>query len=754
MRPATRCCFPRARFETRGLAGGRPRSAHGRLVRRDLVRPNRTSGGAPRAGQRLPAASLRGLRPGRPGSFVRRRGLHGGPGARESPARHCPGRRLLSGPRSNVPHDPQSPRGRLGAMRPPDGLQPAALRVAPVDGGLERVPHRFRRCARGSLGPEHRERRSSAHGVARPCDVSTAARFAAARCDRPGASPRADPAVGTSLVLPGFPARTTAPRSSFRLTCSPCSRAATSARWSRTRRTWRSSLRDQALSAGPDLRRRQLRPDGRRGMPQAYRSRLRHRARRGTRRLDGVPAKHPHGARLFERRAPEWLARPGRHVADKPRRERGAHRPRTRHRPARGKPLPTAVFAPAGAAGAQELPARESYPSLPTPVTMSGKAKTTGQVAVDAEVVFSAIDITDRAGQRFPPNFEFVARTTTDPRTGAYSVLLPQGDYRIAVRPTDASNAVTVTTRSVGGQGNLMTEQTLYVEPLVPVIGQATVADGRSLAEATVEVVPIACAPSVQSPAGLESSDACMPRDVQVTSAADGSFALAGRSWAILAPCPPRRGVAAPLGESIAHGRDCSRDRPGRHIPAPFNLGMRLTDVADSQGEGGPRHQRHRPRLHRSLAGGPPWSSDGPITDVNGNFEMYIAPRRSSPAPGSGMLAPPRSREAGRPGDETHPMQNEARINLLARVARSAPPPAASAEPARTGFDSRRWRLHRTAPGPRATRRSRPASTPSPSRSSRPSSRAPSSSPARTASSTTRSDAPSSASSSRRAARP
>ncbi len=30
-------------------------------------------------------------------------------------------------------------------------------------------------------------------------------------------------------------------------------------------------------------------------------------------------------------------------------------------------------------------------------------------------------------------------------------------------------------------------------------------------------------------------------------------------------------------------------------------------------------------------------------------------------------------------------MQNEARINLLARVARAAPPPAASAEPARTG---------------------------------------------------------------------
>ncbi len=316
--------------------------------------------------------------------------------------------------------------------------------------------------------------------------------------------------------------------------------------------------------------------------------------------------------------------------------------------PPPGTPLPTEVFAPQGTPPAQELASSEVYPSLPTPVTVTGRIRTPAGAPVPADVYFTASDITDRSGQRFPPNFEFSAKvsTTTDRRTGAstYSALLPQGDYQIAVRPTDGSNAVTVVSRAVGGQGNVMTGEDISVAPLVTVAGVATVADGRGLAEAVAEVLPTQCAAIGSAGDGLEggadassgaatagmpgASDACLPRAAQTTTDDQGNFSLLVDPGQYLLRIRPREGSRLPWKiQTITVGSEPPVIGTVM-IPAPISVGMQLTDSASPT-----MPAKNNPVVNAVVRvftdpsqGGPAVELGQAITDVNGNYEMYIAP--------------------------------------------------------------------------------------------------------------------------------
>jgi hypothetical protein len=303
--------------------------------------------------------------------------------------------------------------------------------------------------------------------------------------------------------------------------------------------------------------------------------------------------------------------------------------------PPSGLPLPTEVFAPAGVPPAQELASRLTYPSLPTPVTMSGRIRTPAGSPVPADVYFSATDITDRSGQSFPPNFEFTTRvsTTRDPKTGAstYSVLLPQGDYQIAVRPTDGVNAVTVAPRHVGGQGNEMTGEDFDVTPMVQLLGSAKVGDGRALAEAIVEALPTQCAATTGDAGAPDSSDACLPRTAQTGTANDGTFRLTVDPGGYLVRVRPRDGSRLPWKISpVVVGRTSMVLDPIL-IPAPLSVGMRLTDSARGLVT---MDNNPVPNALVRVFTDPSQSSSAPpavelgqaITDSDGNYEMYIAP--------------------------------------------------------------------------------------------------------------------------------
>jgi hypothetical protein len=301
--------------------------------------------------------------------------------------------------------------------------------------------------------------------------------------------------------------------------------------------------------------------------------------------------------------------------------------------PPADQPLPTEALAPAGPPGAQEpLEPLLTYPSLPIPVTMSGRIRTPAGAPVPANVHFTAMDISQRSGQKFPPNFEFSTQVSTvrDPQTGAstYSVLLPQGDYQIVVRPTDGANAITVATRFVGGQGNEMTGEDFDVTPLVPVSGNAGVADGRELAEAIVEALPTQCAASVGDAAPAESSDACLPRPASTQTGDHGFFRLLVDPGGYLLRVRPRDGSRLPWKiQPITVGATPLVTGPVV-IPAPISVGMRLTDSVHGSHamDNNPMSNAIVRVFTDPLQGGPAVELGQAMTDIDGNYEMYIAP--------------------------------------------------------------------------------------------------------------------------------
>jgi hypothetical protein len=291
--------------------------------------------------------------------------------------------------------------------------------------------------------------------------------------------------------------------------------------------------------------------------------------------------------------------------------------------PPEGTPLPTEVLAPTGIPGAVELPARETYPSMPTPVTLSGT------VGTAAEIVFTALEIHDRFGQRFPPNFEFVGHATTHPDArglATYSVLLPQGRYQIAVRPTDSAHAVTVVTRTVGMQGNEMTDQDVVVESLILVKGKAMVADGRLLANAVVEALPTGCAAGVEPDPSGRVSDACLPRSAQTLTLDDGSFSLAVDRGSYILRVRPAEGSRLPwVRQAIVVGAQELDLVDPVVVPAPVRVAMRLTDSAGASQQNALANVVVRV-FTDPLQGGIAIELGRAITDFDGNYEMFLAP--------------------------------------------------------------------------------------------------------------------------------
>jgi len=273
---------------------------------------------------------------------------------------------------------------------------------------------------------------------------------------------------------------------------------------------------------------------------------------------------------------------------------------------------------------------------------VSGRVAAGGGVPVPATVIFTATDIFKPTGEPFPPNFEFVAQasTTVDPRTGAstYSVVLPRGNYAIAVRPTDSSSAISLSTGVVDGSTGATSTLDLAVARLVSVAGQAKVADGRLLNDAIVEAVPTACAASTgtagpapdassaQSIAISAASAACLPRAQQTLTSAQGDFALELDPGSYLLRVRPVDGshlpwtmqtlVVPPASERIVLDT--------MMIPAPVRIRMALRDTANKTGNA---IVNAVVRVFTDpSAGTPPVELGRAITDSNGNYEIDLAP--------------------------------------------------------------------------------------------------------------------------------
>ena len=288
--------------------------------------------------------------------------------------------------------------------------------------------------------------------------------------------------------------------------------------------------------------------------------------------------------------------------------------------PPAGQPIPTAKFPPI----AGELPAAEPYPPLPAVATVRGSVTGAADGApVEADLSFEAIDVYE-SGQLLPnpTNFEYtgLASARVD-ATGnsTYAVSLPPGDYRLTVRPTDVAHAVTVVQpfAVLPSAGTQISDDLTAAAP-TPVSGAAVTGDGRPLAEATVEVVAVAC---VQAGTTL-----CLPRGAQTVTAADGSFSLALDPGGYELRIRPQDGTRFPWVVLPLLVGPTPVTLATVTIPAPVSAGLRLLDdygnpivdaivrayLLPSQGTGG----------------APPAAVEigQAITDASGQYDMYLAP--------------------------------------------------------------------------------------------------------------------------------
>jgi hypothetical protein len=313
--------------------------------------------------------------------------------------------------------------------------------------------------------------------------------------------------------------------------------------------------------------------------------------------------------------------------------------------PPASTPMPRGVFAPFGTPGAQqlpELPAQETYPALPRPVSFGGNVVSADGSPIAADLVFEALAITDQKGNLNVINFEFVGSASAQPSSpggdSVYAVVLPPGQYRVDVRPLDMSGAVTIVNLLVG-EPLSMTTKTFSVDALSPVQGTARAADDRALSGATIEALPTQCfalaaadaeggAPAAgATPA---SSTSCLPRPGQATVSADGSFKLALDPGSYLLRARPVDGTRLPWVTKSLTVEPSATSAPQSVnfvVPAPTPAGLQLFDPVDN------------PIVHAVVRAfalptqpSPATSPPAPaielgraITDTNGRFDLYLA---------------------------------------------------------------------------------------------------------------------------------
>jgi hypothetical protein len=288
--------------------------------------------------------------------------------------------------------------------------------------------------------------------------------------------------------------------------------------------------------------------------------------------------------------------------------------------PPTGQPVPMGVFPPI----AGELPTEEPYPPLPAVATVQGTVTGAEDGApVAAQLAFEAIDIYE-SGQSLPneTNFRYtgLATASIDPTTGdsTYSVILPPGDYSLTIRPTDTAHAVTVVQFSLPPKAGTQVVDDLTVNAPTTVQGSAVVGDGRVLAAATVEVVPVGCA--------QPGSTLCLPRGAQTITGPDGSFTLALDPGGYELRIRPQDGTRFPWVVQPLLVGPTPVMLAAATVPAPVYAGLKLLDAYGNPIVDAIVRAYLLPA--QGSGGAPPAAVEigEAITDATGQYQMYLAP--------------------------------------------------------------------------------------------------------------------------------
>lgn len=288
--------------------------------------------------------------------------------------------------------------------------------------------------------------------------------------------------------------------------------------------------------------------------------------------------------------------------------------------------LPTAILAALNGL----LGATEAYPQLPMPESVSGTViRKSDGAPLAADVVFDAVglcrDFTmgTQTTVVLDTNPDLSFSTTVSAANGSYSATLPMGVYRATVRPYDTSAQVTAipnfaTTVVLSGQqcGAAVQPAPIVVDVQRTVEGVATVADGRLLADATIEALPTACSDST-------SAQTCLPRAGSTTTADDGSFKMALDPGAYQLRVRPAEGSAFPwVVTPLTVGPDpVTRVTAIPPVQAPFDASLVLLDPVACN-----PIVEAVVRMYETPAMGSAYEIGEALTDSTGHYDMYLAP--------------------------------------------------------------------------------------------------------------------------------
>jgi hypothetical protein len=286
------------------------------------------------------------------------------------------------------------------------------------------------------------------------------------------------------------------------------------------------------------------------------------------------------------------------------------------------------------------------YPTLPAPVTVEGRVTGPTGLPVPAVVVFEAVSITalstpDQTQYQNTMNFEFTlpVNTTTAAGTGdsTYSVTVPSGVYRIDIRPNGPATGDPIATLDGGMSGapalEVASSSLLQAQELDFALpshqsaqGVARVADGRPLAGATVDAIPLRCIGSSVSASTAPTSPWCLPRATQTTTLADGSYSLQLDPGYFTLRVRPAEGTRLPWfvvpEPTFVDGTDPVSMAPV-FVPAPMSVGLAIADPAGNAIAGALVRMF---RLPAASPGGPAMELGEAVTGTDGVFGMFVAP--------------------------------------------------------------------------------------------------------------------------------
>jgi hypothetical protein len=305
--------------------------------------------------------------------------------------------------------------------------------------------------------------------------------------------------------------------------------------------------------------------------------------------------------------------------------------------------LPTGVFVNTGNS---ELPTAETYPALPPPIRVAGDVRDPAGFPVDADLEFEGLAFSNGATLSYI-HFEFTATASARVSPGGgssnYAVTLPQGEYRVTIRPVDDGDsdseggiapALQVTTLLVNDRNTLMPFP-LYAPH--PIAGRVLAADKRPMVGATVEALPVRCdvpALLAETDAGpalkpIGDTPACLPRPQQtVVTDPKGYFSLPTDPGGYQIRVRPATGtgfpwVTQPLVPSSVGTVQVD-------VPVPFHASFRILDANDVPVDRALVKAFLAPEGSLTPDASPPPSSPAvelgeTLTDGSGQCDLYLA---------------------------------------------------------------------------------------------------------------------------------